>query len=72
MTVPGRRGVFDVDEDRALDALRATWGDAYDIGVRDGRWTASRADGTGRAFTAHVPDELNAAIRADLAGRRLP
>jgi hypothetical protein len=72
MTAPGHRGVFDVDEGRALDALRVTWGDAYDIGAGDGRWTASRADGTGRILAGHVPDELNAAIRADLADRRLP
>jgi hypothetical protein len=24
-----RRGVFDVDEDRALEALRLSWGDVY-------------------------------------------
>ena len=37
-----RRGVFDVDEDRALDALRMSWGDVYDIGHEYDRWVASR------------------------------
>jgi len=27
-----RRGVLDVDEDRALAALHLAWGEAYDIG----------------------------------------
>ena len=26
-----QRGVFDVDEDRALEALRLAWGDAYAV-----------------------------------------
>jgi hypothetical protein len=39
-----RRGVFDVDEDRALDALRMSWGDVYDIGHEHDRWVASRRD----------------------------
>jgi hypothetical protein len=42
-----RRGVFDVDEDRALDALRMSWGDVYDIGHEHGQWVASRRDGRG-------------------------
>ena len=42
-----RRGVFDVDEDRALDALRMSWGDVYDIGHEYDRWVASRRDGRG-------------------------
>ena len=37
-----RRGVFDVDEDRALDALRMSWGDVYDIGHEHDRWVARR------------------------------
>lgn len=35
-----RRGVFEVDEDRAIEALRLAWGDAYDIGFADGAWRA--------------------------------
>ena len=39
-----RRGVFDVDEDLALEAIRLAWGDAYDIGVHRGVWTAISRD----------------------------
>jgi hypothetical protein len=59
-----RRGVFDVDEDRALDALRLSWGDAYDIGHEYDRWVASRRDGRGTLEGA-TPDALNRALRAD-------
>jgi hypothetical protein len=62
-----RRGVFDVDEDRALEALRLAWGDAYDIGFESGKWKASRRDGAAETLTGDTPDELNAAMRADLA-----
>ena len=47
-----RRGVFDVDEDCALDALRMSWGDVYDIGHEYDRWVASRRDGRGGALEA--------------------
>jgi hypothetical protein len=59
-----RRGVFDVDEDRALDALRMSWGDAYDIGHEHGQWVASRRDGRGGALEGATPDELNRQMRA--------
>lgn len=62
---PGRRGVFDVDEDRAAEALRPAWGETYDIGFADGTWHAARLDGTGALLAGQVPDELAAAIRAD-------
>ena len=61
------RGVFDVDEDRALEALRLAWGDAYDVGFERGTWVAASRGGGGRTFTGQTPDELNAAIRADWA-----
>jgi hypothetical protein len=68
-----RRGVFEVDERRAAEALRLAWGDYYHgIGVQDGRWKASRSDGGGRILTGETPDELNAAIRADWACRSTP
>jgi hypothetical protein len=75
MTMAGRadaadgrpRGVFEVDEDRALEALRLAWGDAYDIGSEGGTWTAASRDAEGRTFTGDTPDALNAAIRADWA-----
>ena len=60
-----RRGVFDVDEDRALDALRMSWGDVYDIGHEHDRWVASRRDGRGGTLTGSTPDELNRQMRAD-------
>jgi len=59
-----RRGVFDVDEDRALDALRMSWGDVYDIGHEHDQWVASRRDGRGGALTGSTPDELNRQMRA--------
>ncbi len=64
----GPRGVFDVDEDRALDALVLAWGDAYEIYVVGGQWQAWR-EGAGDKdiLTGDTPDELNAAIRADWA-----
>jgi hypothetical protein len=62
-----RRGVFDVDEDRALEALRLAWGDAYDIGFECGKWVATGRDG-GRTFDGDTPDALNRAIRADWTG----
>ena len=68
--VSGHRGVFDVDEKRALEALRLTWGDTYAICFDDAiigggaRWRAWRLGG-GTAITGSTPDELNTAIRAD-------
>ena len=59
-----RRGVFDVDEDRALDALRMSWGDVYDIGHEYDWWVASRRDGRGGTLTGSTPDELNRQMRA--------
>jgi hypothetical protein len=69
-----RRGVFDVDEERALDALALAWGDFYDqIWVHDGEWGAHRTDaGDDDVVTGATPDELNRAIRADWASRGTP
>ena len=63
------RGPFDVDQDRALDALRLAWGDVYDLGFADSAYRAARIDGTGDLLTAQTPDELDAEIRADWAAR---
>ena len=65
----GRGGVFDVDQDRAIEALRVTRGDTYDIGFADGAWHAARLDGAGTLLTGRTPDELAAAIRADWGAR---
>ena len=62
-----RRGVFEVDEDRALEALRLAWGDAYDIGFEGGTWVAASRDAEGRTFTGDTPDALNVKVRADWA-----
>lgn len=59
------RGVFEVDEDRALDALRLLWGDVYGIGREHGQWAARRQDGRGAPLTAETPDELNRQMRDD-------
>ena len=68
--VIGHRGVLDMDEERALEALRPTWDDAYAICFDDAiigggaRWRAWRLGG-GTAINGSTPDELNTAIRAD-------
>lgn len=64
-----RPGPFDVDQDRALDALRLAWGDICDPGFADGAHRAARIDGTGDLLTGQMPDELNAAIQADWNAR---
>jgi hypothetical protein len=65
--VTGRGGVFSVDQNRAIEALRLIWGGDYDIGFADGAWYAARLDGTGPLLTGQVPDELAAVTRADWA-----
>ena len=62
-----RHGVFDVDEDAALEALRLAWGDAYDIGHEHGRWVGTSRGGQQRTLDGDTPDDLNRAIRADWA-----
>jgi hypothetical protein len=66
---PGGTGqeLSGADPDRALDALRLAWGDAYGIGYGSGQWQAMRRDGTCRMLTGASPGELNAAMRADWA-----
>ena len=68
-----QRGVFDVDEDRALNALALAWGDAYELYVVDGQWQAWREGARDEdILTGRTPDELNAAIRADWAREGTP
>jgi hypothetical protein len=59
-----RRGVFEVDEDRALEALRLSWGDVYDVGHEAGRWVASRRAGRGGLQGGAPPAELKQENRA--------
>ena len=62
-----------VDADRALEALRVTWGNAYAvcfdeaIGIGGDRWQAWRIGARGIRLAGATPDELNTAIRADWA-----
>jgi hypothetical protein len=66
-----RRGVFEIDSARALEALRVAWGDAYAVCFDDAilpggaGWRAWRLDSSGTMVTGTTPDELDAAIRAD-------
>ena len=60
-------GISGADEDRALDALRLAWGDAYNIGRGHGRWTATSTDAEHRTLTGDTPGGLNAKIRTDWA-----
>ena len=69
---PVRRGIFDVDEDRALEALRLAWGDAYDIGHEHGRWLATSRSSRQTTLDGATPDELNRAIRADWDSEAAP
>jgi len=63
----GQRGVFDVDQDRAVEALRLAWGDAYEVSAGGDKYRASKVDSDGEELTGRTPDELNTAIRADWA-----
>jgi hypothetical protein len=66
-----RRGPFEVDTGRALDALRLEWGAAYAVCFDDAagdrsRWQAWRLGKIGVRLEGGTPDELSAAMR----GRR--
>jgi hypothetical protein len=63
----GRRGAFEIDERRALEALYLAWGDAYDISISDGTWHARRVGEDDTGLRGRTPDELVVAIRADWA-----
>jgi hypothetical protein len=73
-----QRGAFTVDTDRALEALRLAWGDAYTVAFDDAisvggsRWQAWRLRDDGTRLAGSTPDELNAAIRADWTRRSTP
>ena len=73
-----QRDVFDVDEGRALEALRVAWGDAYvvcfdeTLAAGAGRWLAWRHGRDAAMLAGNTPDELNAAIMADCASGSQP
>ena len=54
-----------------LEALRWNWGEAYEIGVCAGLWTAVRRDGRG-TLQEDGPETLRAAILADYTGLPVP
>ncbi len=59
-----RRGVFDVDEDRALAELERAWADGgyHGFSADGGTWCAISS--AGDVLTGATVDELNRAIRA--------
>jgi hypothetical protein len=69
-TEPRRRGVFDVDEGLALEALELTWGDLYEIHVTAGQWQAWHKDAAPEdILDGETPDEVGRAMRADFLRR---
>jgi len=61
---------FTVDTERTLEALNVEWGVTFRIGYADGRWQASRRDGTGDTLRGLTPDDLAVAMRAGWAAAR--
>ena len=55
-----------------LDELRFHWGDAYDIAVAGGVFTALRRDGRGGRLADPSPRGLFRQIRADYAAMPVP
>ena len=49
----------------ALEVLRCTWGEAYEIGCDDGQWWYRRRDGPGGRETAQNADALHKLIIED-------
>ncbi len=62
--VPGRRGVFEVDEDAALAVLERAWADGgyHGFCVEHSLWCA--ISGSGEVLTGGTPDGLDQQIRA--------
>ena len=54
-----------------LEALRWNWGEAYEIGVTAGLWTAKRRDGRG-TLQEDGPDPLREAILKDYLALPVP
>ncbi|MGH3152560.1 MAG: hypothetical protein ACRDOB_17775 [Streptosporangiaceae bacterium] len=73
-----QRGAFTLDTDRALEALRVTWGNTYAvcfddaIGMGGPRWQAWRIGARGARLAGAIPDELNTAIRTDWSSGSQP
>jgi hypothetical protein len=70
---PAEHGRLGGVDERALDALRFGWGDAYLIGHDDQRgWWAARRDRIGGLLTAADHDALRDAIAEDYALKPVP
>jgi hypothetical protein len=54
-----------------VEHLRWHWGDAYEIGVTAGLWTADRRDGRGK-LEEDSPEALRKAILADYQADPVP
>jgi hypothetical protein len=62
---PRPRDPFAVDTGRAVDAIRAQWGDLYEIKACEGGYEAVRRHGPRVTLTAATPDELVRAMQED-------
>ena len=60
-------GIFDVDQNRAVEALRLEWGEAYSITYESGAYVACGKDG--RLLARAIPDQLTRDLLADLDRR---
>lgn len=56
------RGALTLDARDALEALVAGFA-AFHVDYDDGRWLATRKDGTGTTLRGLTPDDLAAALR---------
>lgn len=61
------RDPFAVDAGRAVDAMRAAWGDSYYVTACEGGYEAVRRHGQRVSLTAATPDELTRALLSDSA-----
>jgi hypothetical protein len=56
----------------AIEALQWHWGEAYEITVAGGEWTAVRRDGHGEPLRAAGPERLRELILADYTAAPVP
>jgi len=54
------------------EELEFHWGDAYDVAVTGGTWTARRRDGKGAPLTDPLPEGLRRKIAADYQAHPVP
>lgn len=62
------RDPFEVDRERAADALSVRWGSSYRIRPCEGGYEAVRRHGPPVTLTASTPDELDRFMAEDSAG----